>query len=154
MNITLMHPGAFPLTLFYESACPLCDSEMRNLMLRSREGLLRFVDVSAPDFAGPPPGCSHEDLLSLMHGLRADGQVIRSVEVFRLAYAAVGLPGVSRALSLPVLRPLAETLYPWIARHRHHVPAWISGLVFGRALRRAAEHAARQPRCTAERCTR
>jgi len=154
---TMLHlqdPSAFPLTLFYESACPLCDSEMRNLMLRNTEGLLRFVDVSAADFAGPPPGCSREDLLTLMHGLRADGRVIRGVDVFRLAYLAVGLPAVSRALSLPVLRQLSDALYPWIARHRHQFPRWISRLLFGRALRKAAEHAAGRARCNSESCAR
>lgn len=156
MQTKLFHPdpAAFPLTLFYESACPLCDGEMRNLMLRNTQGLLRFVDVSAPDFAGPPAGCSRKDLLTLMHGLRADGQVIRGVEVFRLAYAAVGLPAISRALSLPLLSPLSEALYPWIARHRHQFPLWISRVIFGRALRRAAEHATRQAHCSSETCTR
>jgi len=147
-----MQDAIYPLTLYYESACALCDSEMRNLMLRNQAGLLRFIDVSAPGFDAAPPGCSKQDLLRLMHAQRADGTVIRGVAVFRLAYAAVGLPWVSRALSAPLLRPLSEALYPWVARHRHRCPRWISRLLFGRALRRAAEQAARRAHCTADSC--
>jgi predicted DCC family thiol-disulfide oxidoreductase YuxK len=132
----------YPLTLYYESAWALCNGEMTNLRLRNTEGLLRFVDVSDPAFDTPPPGTRKEDLLALMHGLKADGSVIRGVEVFRLAYAAVGLPGVTRALELPVVGPLAERLYPWIARHRHRVPRWVTHLLFETAIRRAAERAA------------
>jgi predicted DCC family thiol-disulfide oxidoreductase YuxK len=132
----------YPLTLYYESACALCNGEMTNLRLRNTEGLLRFVDVSDPAFDTPPPGTRKEDLLASMHGLKADGSVIRGVEVFRLAYAAVGLPGVTRALELPVVGPLAERLYPWIARHRHRVPRWVTHLLFETAIRRAAERAA------------
>jgi predicted DCC family thiol-disulfide oxidoreductase YuxK len=149
-----MQTTVFPLTLYYESACALCDSEMRNLMLRNHAGLLRFVDVSAPDFDTPPPGCQMQDLLDTIHAQCADGSVIHGVDVFRHAYTAVGLPGISRALSLPLLRPLSDALYPWVARHRHQFPRWISHLVFGRALRRAAERAAQRSHCTDATCSR
>jgi predicted DCC family thiol-disulfide oxidoreductase YuxK len=138
---------AYPLTIYYESACALCNSEMTNLRLRNTAGLLRFVDVSDPAFDSPPPGTHREDLLELIHAVRGDGTVIRGVEVFRLAYAAVGLTWVRRALSLPLLRGLAERSYPWIARHRHRFPTWLSHVLFETGIRRAAERAA-QRRCT------
>ena len=142
----------YPLTLYYESACPLCLSEMTNLMLRNTQGLLQFVDVSAPDFQ-VPEGVTREALLTLMHGHTANGEWLRGVTVFELAYRAAGLPQVSRLLSNRWLRPVADRLYPVIARNRHHLPRWLPHLMFETALRRAAEQA-HQQRCDAGVCQR
>lgn len=142
----------YPLTIYYESACALCNSEMTNLRLRNTAGRLRFVDVSAPGFREPPPGTTQTELLTLIHAQRADGRVIRGVEVFRLAYAAVGLGWVRRLLELPLLGRLAERSYPWLARHRHRIPRWVSHLLFETAIRRAAERAASRRRDAGDAC--
>lgn len=142
-----MQSQIYPLTLYYDAACPLCNAEMRNLMLRNQAGLLRFVDASAPGFVTPPPGCTQAELLMLIHAQTATGEVVRGVEVFRLAYAAVGLPEVSRVLRLPLLSSLAERLYPWLARNRRRVPAALVRTLFERRLRKAAERAAHNARC-------
>jgi predicted DCC family thiol-disulfide oxidoreductase YuxK len=140
----------YPLTLYYDASCPLCLSEMRNLMLRNHWALLRFVDVSAPNFVAPA-GVTRTDLLSLMHGQTAQGQWLRGVAVFELAYRAAGLPQVSWVLGLRWLRPFANRLYPVIARYRHQLPRWVPRLLFETALRRAAQHA-QQNRCDAAQC--
>lgn len=137
-----MTTAIYPLTLYYESACAMCNGEMSNLMLRNTEGKLRFVDVSAPDFDSPPPGTTRDDLLELIHGQTADGRVLKGVEVFRLAYRAVGLGWVVEPTNWPVLGPLADKLYPVVARNRHRVPRFVSHLLFETAVRRAAERAA------------
>ena len=147
MNATL-----YPLTLYYDGACPLCRAEMHNLMLRNTAGLLAFVDVSAPGFDSPPPGTSLTDLLDLIHARRADGEVLRGVEVFRLAYAAVGLPWVGRLTRLPGLRTLSEALYPVVARNRHRLPRRLVVSLFETGWRRAAERAAQQAHCRDGRC--
>ena len=138
-----MNNTAYPLTLYYEAACPLCNAEMNNLMLRNTAGLLRFVDVSAPDFKVLPPGTTQADLMALMHGLTADGRVLRGVEVFRLAYSAVGIPQVASITSLPLIAPMSERLYALIARNRHRLPRRLIHAMFETSLRRAAERASR-----------
>ena len=148
-----MDPSIYPLTLYYESACPLCNAEMSNLMLRNTEGHLRFVDVSAPDFSELPEGTTMEDLLELIHARTADGRVIKGVEVFRLAYQVVGLGWVSAAMRWPLLRPLAERGYPVLARNRHRIPRGLVRLMFEGAVRRAAERSA-AARCDAASCAR
>jgi len=148
-----MDPAIYPLTLYYESACPLCNAEMSNLMLRNTEGHLRFADVSAPDFSGPPAGTTMQDLLELIHARRADGRVLKGVEVFRLAYEAVGLGWVSTAMRLPLLRPFAEWSYPVLARNRHRIPRGLVRLMFEGAVRRAAERSA-AARCDSASCSR
>lgn len=127
----------YPLTLYYDSRCPLCNAEMTNLRLRDRAGLLRFADVWSPGFAGPP-GATHEELLTVIHGTTADGRVLRGVEVFRRAYEAVGLGWVTAATRLPLVGALADRLYPVLARNRYRLPRWLVGGLFERASRRAA----------------
>ena len=134
--------SVYPLTLYYESACALCNGEMTNLMLRNTDGLLKFVDVSAPDFKDLPPGTTLSDLLELIHAQKADGSVIRGVEVFRLAYEAVGLEWVGFLLKVPLIKRVAERGYPVLARNRHRIPRWLTHGVFETAIRRAAERAA------------
>ena len=142
--------ATWPLTLYYDASCPLCAAEMDNLKLRDRHDRLRLVDCSPPDFNDSPAGCTRAELMALMHAQTADGQVLRGVAAFELAYAAVGLETVARLLRAPVLRPLAEWLYPHIARNRQRLPNVLSKLLFGRTLRRAAEQAAAR-RCDSER---
>lgn len=143
----------YPLTLYYESACPLCNAEMRNLMLRNTGDQLRFVDISAPGFIDLPAGTSMQDLLTLIHARTADGRVLKGVEVFRLAYQAVGLCWLSSTLRVPVLRRLAEWGYPVLARNRHRIPRRLVGWLFEGAARRASERAA-SARCDAGSCAR
>lgn len=146
-----MNPSIYPLTLFYDASCPLCAAEMHNLMLRNTEGHLAFVDVSAPEVPSHIDGVSREAMMTEIHARQADGEWVRGVDVFRLAYRAAGLPRVSSVLSWPLLAPAADALYPWVARHRQQMPKMLSSLLFGRALRRAAAQAhARQ--CDAEAC--
>ncbi|MBW8721530.1 MAG: DUF393 domain-containing protein [Polaromonas sp.] len=148
-----LDPTTYPLTLFYESACPLCNAEMSNLMLRDTEGHLRFADVSAPDFTDVPAGATMQDLLALIHARTADGRVLKGIEVFRLAYEAVGLGWVSAAMRMPLLRPLAEWGYPVLARNRHRIPRGFVRLLFEGAVRRAAERSA-LARCDGGSCSR
>jgi predicted DCC family thiol-disulfide oxidoreductase YuxK len=144
-----MNDTTYPLTLYYESACALCNGEMSNLMLRNTEGKLRFVDVSAPGFDSPPPGTTLDDLLELIHAQKADGSVVRGVEVFRLAYRAVGLDWVVAPTDWLLLGGLADRAYPWIARNRHRIPRRLTHLLFETAARRAAQRAAAN-RCDAD----
>lgn len=146
--------STYPMTIYYESACPLCNAEMSNLMLRNTRGLLRFEDVSAPGFNDMPTGTTMNDLLDLIHAQKADGSVIKGVEVFRMAYEAVGLGWVTAATRWPVIGPLADRVYPVLARNRHRLPRPLVALLFETAARRAAERAAERGRCTQDTCVR
>jgi predicted DCC family thiol-disulfide oxidoreductase YuxK len=146
-------PTIYPLTIYYESACPLCNAEMSNLMLRNTDRLLVFADISASGFNALPEGTTLQAMLEIVHARRADGVVIKGVEVFRLAYEAVGLNRVASALRLPVLGWLADRSYPWVARNRHRFPRALVRLILEGDRRRAAERAA-GARCTSATCAR
>lgn len=147
------NPTVYPLTLYYDASCPMCHAEMHNLMRRNARELLVFVDVTAPGFDAQPLGASQQDLMTLIHARCADGTLVRGVDVFRLAYTAAGLPWVSALVSLPVVGPLTDALYPWVARFRNQIPRWLTRALFERATERAAHRAATQSAaCQQGRC--
>lgn len=149
-----MNDTIYPLTIYYDASCALCNGEMSNLMLRNTEGKLAFVDASARDFVSPIPGSTRQDLMEMIHAVQADGQVVRGVAVFRLAYSAVGLGWLTAPTAWPVLRQLADRAYPWLVRNRYRIPRVLVATLFEGATRRAAERAAQRAHCTADTCQR
>ena len=111
--------SAYPLTLLHDGACPICRADIAVLSARNHRGLLRFVDISVPGFGPAPYGRTQAELDARIHARRADGQMIEGVEVFRLAYRAVGLRPIAAALGWQPLRPIVDLGYRLFARHRH-----------------------------------
>lgn len=109
---------AYPLTVYYDGACPVCAFEIGHLRERSRDGRLVFVDISAPGFDAPRHGATPSVMNAEIHGLRADGTMVRGVEVLRLAYEGAGLGFLLRPTGWSLLRPLADAAYRTFARHR------------------------------------
>jgi predicted DCC family thiol-disulfide oxidoreductase YuxK len=142
------------LTIYYDASCPLCMSEMRNLMLRNHEGRVAFVDASPAGFVSPLPGCDRTELMRVIHGRTAEGHVLKGVAALRAVYEAVGLGWVLAPTTWPGLRQLADVAYPWVARHRHHVPRALVRWMFEGAARRAALRVASQDRCQNGQCRR
>jgi predicted DCC family thiol-disulfide oxidoreductase YuxK len=140
----------YPLTLFYESACLLCDAEVRALRARDRRGRLRFIDVSAPGVV-PPPGATRSAMLAAIHGLRADGQWVRGMEAVHFVYAGVGLGWLTAPTRWPLLRAAADRAYAWFARHRHALPNWIVRATVSLLTHRAPAALARDARDAAAR---
>jgi predicted DCC family thiol-disulfide oxidoreductase YuxK len=106
-------------TMLYDGHCPLCVREIRALkrLDRGREKL-RLVDIAAPEFDPAPYGRAQDELMARIHGVLEDGTVIEGMEVFRRAYAAVGLGWLLKPTAWPGIRPLADAAYRWFARNR------------------------------------
>lgn len=132
----------FPLTLLYDGACPACNLEMDNLKARNGAGLLKFVDISAPFFDTTPYGATLAQMNGLLHAVRADGQLVVGVEVFRLAYGAVGLGHWTAATGWPVLKPAFDAAYAVFARHRYGFSAAFMPLLQRVRAYRAAKRSA------------
>jgi len=145
---------AYPLTLYYDASCPLCNAEMQNLMLRNEAGRLAFVDASADGFTSPLPGIDRGQLMAAMHGVWADGRVSRGVDAIHAAYVAVGLGHVTAFTQCPGVGAALAWLYPHFARHRQRVPRWVVRALFEGAARRSAQAAHARMNCHAAVCTR
>ena len=142
-----MNPTLYPLTLLYDAACPVCSLEMDHLRTRDRHGALRFVDVSVEGFDPAAYGSSLAALNAEIHAIRADGGVVRGVEVLRLAYDAVGLGWVLRATGWPALRPAFDIAYRVFARHRLPISRAVKPVISAIRSRRGRHAAARMREC-------
>ncbi|MEB3361310.1 MAG: DUF393 domain-containing protein [Synechococcaceae cyanobacterium] len=108
------------LTLLYDGGCPLCLREVRLLQRRDgKRGRLAFVDINAPTYESSRlGGISYRQAMGRIHAIAADGTVLRDLEVFRRAYQLVDLGWLYAPTRWPLLRPLADALYGFWARHR------------------------------------
>jgi len=108
------------LTLLFDGGCPLCLREVQTLRRRDQgQDRLAFVDVDDPGYdPARHGGITYADAMGRMHAIRGDGEVIHDVEVFRQAYALVGLGWLYAPTRWPLLRPLVEALYGLWARWR------------------------------------
>lgn len=103
----------------------MCVAQMARLKRRDVQGRLVLVDCSAADFdetvlAGLP--IRREDLMSAIHARDAHGRWFSGIQVFELAYSALGRDAAAGIWGSRTLRPLLARLYAWVARHRHAVP--------------------------------
>lgn len=148
----------YPLTLYFDAACPVCNLEMDNLKARNTEGRLRFVDISDPAFDPAPLGVTLEALNGLLHAQRPDGSLAVGVEVFRLAYGAVGLGRWAAPTQWRLVAPWIEQAYAVFARNRYGLSRAtmpvLQWLRYQRAQRRTAqmERAAQQSARAAKAC--
>lgn len=110
------------LRLLYDGGCPLCLREVRLLRARDerRHGdqpVLAFVDIDTASYdPSAHGGVTYRDAMGTIHaisgdGLDGDGEVLSGVEVFRRAYALVGLGWIYAPSRWPLLQPLVESFY-------------------------------------------
>lgn len=111
----------YPLTVYYDASCPLCNSEMMAIKSCDSENILRLIDCSTPAFDDSGllgTDITRTDLMNCLHVLDSAGLWIKGVASFELLYRSVGLTGMARFWGSAHTRPFMEWLYPWVARHR------------------------------------
>jgi predicted DCC family thiol-disulfide oxidoreductase YuxK len=101
------------LKLLYDGQCPICVHEVNFLRQRDGEqGRLAFVDIMSDDYdPADHGGVSFEAAMGRIHAVRADGEVLQNVEVFRQIYAVIGLGWVYAATRWPIIGPVVDWLY-------------------------------------------
>ncbi|HKX40684.1 MAG TPA: DUF393 domain-containing protein [Burkholderiaceae bacterium] len=153
MSASHDRPAAdWPLTLFYDAACPVCSLEMDHLRERDRLGRLVFVDIAAPGFDPGAYGTTLAAMNAQIHAQRPDGSMLQGVDVLRLAYGAVGLGWVMQASGWPLLRPLADVGYRLFARHRIAISHAAAPLIQALREQRARQTLRRMNACGAGQC--
>lgn len=111
--------AAQPFTILIDGDCPLCRGEARLLRRLDRgRGRLAMLDIASPSFDPIAIGRTHEEVMGAIHGVTADGAVVTGMEVFRRAYAAVGLGWLVAPTGWPLIRPVVDRLYRWFAANR------------------------------------
>ncbi len=108
----------YPLTVFFDGACPICAREIAFMKRLDRRRHLTFCDFSHPDYDAASIGVAPAELGRVIHARWADGSVITGVEVFRAMWEAVGLGLLAKLSRLSVVEPLVLKAYAWFARNR------------------------------------
>lgn len=111
--------ASWQVRVLYDGDCPLCRREIAGLRKLDRgRGRIDFEDIAALGFDAARYGTDHATLMARIHAVLPDGRLIEGVEVFRRAYAAVGLGWLLAPTRWPGLRRLADAGYRWFARNR------------------------------------
>ena len=97
--------------IIYNESCPICSREIevyRSRCIGANTGL-RFEPIHA-EFAGQL-GLSADDASRRLHAY-SDGRLHRGVDAFVLLWSNTpGFQWLARFVSLPLVRPLARTVY-------------------------------------------
>ncbi len=113
----------YPLTVFFDGACPICAREIAVMKRLDRRGRLSFCDFSRPDYYAATTGLSPETLSVVIHAQWGDETVITGLEVFRALWELVGLGRLVWLSRLPLVEPILQRGYAWFARNR----LWLTG---------------------------
>lgn len=114
-------------TLLYDGQCPICRREVARLRSRNRHARLGLQDIHDAEFDATRYRKTTAELMAEIHGLRPDGTLIKGMEAFRAAYAAVGLGWLLAPTRWPLLKPLFDGLYRIFARHRLRLGSLFGG---------------------------
>jgi predicted DCC family thiol-disulfide oxidoreductase YuxK len=110
--------AAWDLRLLYDGDCPLCSREVAWLRRLDRRSRIQFEDIAAPDFDAGSYGLDAQAVMARIHAVLPGGRVIEGLEVFRLAYAAVGLGWLLAPSRWPGVGRLFDAAYRSFARNR------------------------------------
>jgi predicted DCC family thiol-disulfide oxidoreductase YuxK len=113
----------YPLTVFFDGACPICVREIVLMRRLDRRRRLVCCDFSRPDYDTASINISPAELGRVIHARWADGSVITGVDVFRAMWEAVGLGLLAKLSRLSLVEPLVLKTYAWFARNR----LWLTG---------------------------
>jgi len=122
--------ATYPISIYYDSSCPLCNQEMIRMKQHDQDGNLILIDCSSANFVAPEGAPSKDKMMRLLHVLTADGTWVIGVPAFRLAYAGVGFQFVADWLDKPYVKGIMNKIYPVIANNRYLIPGWFAEVWF------------------------
>jgi predicted DCC family thiol-disulfide oxidoreductase YuxK len=146
----------YPLTIYFDATCRLCNSEMQNIKVHDTKNLLALIDCSAPTFDDTTfvaQGITTTAMMNRLHAQDADGNWLIGVAAFEGIYRTVGMASIAKLWGSFITRPLAERLYPWVVKHRYTLSRIGLPELFGLWSKHAAWQAEKRSRlCSEGRC--
>ncbi|WP_394131858.1 thiol-disulfide oxidoreductase DCC family protein [Shewanella maritima] len=115
------------LTIFYDSACPLCSREMAQLKHHDRFNKILLEDLNAEDISERYPMLDVERANTVLHGITEDGQWLLGLDVTARAWGLVGKHCWVKLLRLPLIKPIADKAYLSFAANRYQISYWLTG---------------------------
>lgn len=115
------------LTVFYDSYCPLCVSEMDQLAQLDSNNLLQLEDIHQPDFATRFPAIDPVAADRVLHAMLEDGTMLYGLDVTHKVWQSVGKKPWIALLRWPVIRFFADIGYTIFARNRYSISWLLTG---------------------------
>jgi predicted DCC family thiol-disulfide oxidoreductase YuxK len=110
--------SSWDIKILYDGGCPLCAREIAMLRRRNRAGRVAFADIAARGFDPGVYGLDRPTVMGRIHGVLPDGRVVEGMEVFRRAYAGVGLGWLLAPSRWPLAGRVFDAAYEIFARNR------------------------------------
>ena len=120
MHISGVQKDRF-IRILYDGDCPVCYRKVAFLQRRDHKSKLHFLDIRASGFDPEKFHISLEAMEKQIHAILPDGTVISRMDVIRTAYREVGLGWLATPMGWPLIRPLLDTLYGFVAKHRYSI---------------------------------
>jgi len=113
------------ILILYDGNCPICCSQYDMLQKRDKHDRLRFANIRYPEFDPEAYGTTIEKIEKQIHAVLPDGSVIDRMDVIRAAYREIGLGWLVAPTGWPILRPLFDRLYGFVAKHRLRISSFL-----------------------------
>mgnify|MGYP001224355309 CR=1 FL=1 len=147
---------SYPLTIYFDASCRLCNNEMQNIKIHDDNNQLVLIDCSVEDFDDIPfhaEGITKNLMMNRLHAQDANGVWLVGVEAFEVIYRTVGMASIAKLWGGTLTKPLAVRLYPWVVKHRYTLSKIGLPELFGLWSKYAARKADKLSRiCAEERC--
>ena len=122
--------GVRPLTVWYNTKCPVCDAgirHQRNRLLEAvKAGRIEFLDINLEPDALAHFGASLDDIRRRLHATDEDGRLLVGADVALAVWrrtpgqawiaGLLGAPGI-RTLTCFAYDRFADLLFAWNKRH-------------------------------------
>lgn len=107
-------------TLLFDGECRVCRRAVQGLRHLDRDGRVDPLPYQDPDVGRRFAWIPTEDLERAMHLVSPEGDAWAGAAALeRLLTLLPGGPGWRLLFRVPLVRPLADRLYRWVARNRH-----------------------------------
>ncbi len=101
----------WPLTLYFDGACPLCSREVAFLRRRSTAAKLILIDIDGDNFDPSPLGLTIEQLRSCLYARFANDQWVTGLDATLWSWRAAGVGIWTAPLAWRPLRPVLSVFY-------------------------------------------
>jgi predicted DCC family thiol-disulfide oxidoreductase YuxK len=111
----------YPVTIFYDGACPICRAQMRYWSAKDKNQRLLWIDIRERDFAPARYGLDPRLVQEYMYAKEAAGATVRGVDAFIWIMRACGYRLLSFLMDLPILKSFARLGYRLFAKYRYAI---------------------------------
>lgn len=119
------------LKIYYDSFCPLCAIEMKHLITADKLNHLELIDLHQQNFQYLHPQINKAEAMNILHAeFINEGkppELLLGLDVTHKAWSLVGRGWRTGFLRWPIIKPIADTLYRFFARHRYSISKVLTG---------------------------